>query len=588
MKDVLDNAEQASGVNLTNHDRIFNDNLPNKSWVYRFIQRHPKLAARTPEHLGHMRKNVTENRIRSWFADLKTFLQEEHQIDAERFLSFENADRVFNLDESGFALSGSHKLKVISETGTKNVYNVSSESKEQITVLGCVAGNGTFWKPYVIFPGVRPIFRFKTVDPEKYHVGHTPNGWISSDAFFTWLSTLFIREVQNAGVEFPILIFMDEHSSHINIAVAEFCRNNNIILYCLPPHSSHIMQPLDISVYGPLKHCWNKALTAFKEKYNDTMNKSNFFVVFDEAWQACKNKPENVIAGFRKAGLIPFNSDAPDYSKIINESASAKEYNQKQLKSSDDQRIGLNMALKTFEKHLSPENLTLFHSRINEGWDNHDNTDLCQMYEAYRAIKNLVDNHEFRREFHQEDQQASSRIEDDLSPSPVLNAVSANLYDLSLPSTSGEQLTIQSIFSGPSSPSNQERESSSLPSSSNSCKQSIIAPDTSAVMTQNRIASTPKKSQSKSSFTDKNPSNPKFYGSFNISPFKSYLKIDEKVVMTRKECKSKVTMPHAVSGLDYYNHFQKKQEEKAMEKNGRKHDKRREKERSRSKINSAA
>lgn len=55
-------------------------------------------------------------------------------------------------------------------------------------------------------------------------------------------------------VEFPILVFMDGHSTHVNIAVSEFCRDNKIILYCFPPHASHIMQPLDIAVYGPLKN----------------------------------------------------------------------------------------------------------------------------------------------------------------------------------------------------------------------------------------------------------------------------------------------------------------------------------------------
>ena len=29
--------------------------------------------------------------------------------------------------------------------------------------------------------------------------------------------------------------------------------DNNIILMILPPHSSHLTQPLDIGIFGPLK-----------------------------------------------------------------------------------------------------------------------------------------------------------------------------------------------------------------------------------------------------------------------------------------------------------------------------------------------
>ena len=65
-------------------------------------------------------------------------------------------------------------MKVITEKGNKNVYTVTTESKEQVTVLMCASGDGHFQKPYVIFPDVKPVFQFKGIDPSKYDVGHTP------------------------------------------------------------------------------------------------------------------------------------------------------------------------------------------------------------------------------------------------------------------------------------------------------------------------------------------------------------------------------------------------------------------------------
>ena len=156
--------------------------------------------------------------------------------------------------QSGFPLAGTNgKLKIITEREAKNVYCIAPDSREQVTVLGCASADGTFSKPYVIFPGVCPNFNFQDVNPEDYDVGVSANGWMSADNFFCWLANCFYPSVVNK-VTFPIIIFMDGHTSHINVAVSEFCREKEIILFCFIPQASHLLQPLDVSVYGPLKN----------------------------------------------------------------------------------------------------------------------------------------------------------------------------------------------------------------------------------------------------------------------------------------------------------------------------------------------
>lgn len=391
IKEVLDKAEADTGIEVTNEERVFIDNLPPKSWVHRFVTRHKDISLRTPEHLGHMRKKVTEKTLRDWFSELDKFLLEEHHIVAKDFFVPENSARVFNLDETGFPLSGTNKLKVVSEKGTKNVYSVSSESKEQITVMGCVSADGNCEKPFVILPGVRPIFQFKTVDPGKYDVGVTPNGWISSDSFFGWFSNLFYNAIKNR-VTFPVIVFMDGHSSHINVAVAEFCRDHQIILYCFPAHASHVIQPLDICVYGPLKKKWNSAVKQFQIKYNQMMSKANFFPVFDEAWEHCKQSKSNIISGFKKAGLLPFDPDALDYSRLIDEEKSAADYRNNVCEASAEQKLGIMRALKCFDAKISPETMDMFNKRYEEGYDviNEDISEVDQFYNTFKAIKDML------------------------------------------------------------------------------------------------------------------------------------------------------------------------------------------------------
>ena len=53
-----------------------------------------------------------------------------------------------------------------------------------------------------------------------------------------------------AGEDWRILI-LDGHYSHV-IEFMDYCETNQIALYCLPPHSTHILQPLDVGLFLPL------------------------------------------------------------------------------------------------------------------------------------------------------------------------------------------------------------------------------------------------------------------------------------------------------------------------------------------------
>jgi hypothetical protein len=111
---------------------------------------------------------------------------------------------------------------------------------------------------------------------------------------------------------------MDGHTSHINLTVSEFCKDHGIILYCFPAHASHILQPLDVTVFGPLKKSWNHCIDEFKEEFKMPMTKAHFFKVFDQSWKKAIDKKHS-IAGFKSTGLVPFNPNNVDYTKLIDE-----------------------------------------------------------------------------------------------------------------------------------------------------------------------------------------------------------------------------------------------------------------------------
>ena len=65
----------------------------------------------------------------------------------------------------------------------------------------------------------------------------------------------------------PVVLFFDGHHSHKSLELLKVTRSNDIHLVCLPPHVTHLIQALDVSVFGPVKNEWRKI---FKMYQNET------------------------------------------------------------------------------------------------------------------------------------------------------------------------------------------------------------------------------------------------------------------------------------------------------------------------------
>ena len=53
--------------------------------------------------------------------------------------------------------------------------------------------------------------------------------------------------------ERPAFLFMDNHESHFGVQVLDIAKSNGLFIRTFPPHTSHRIQPLDVSIYSPLK-----------------------------------------------------------------------------------------------------------------------------------------------------------------------------------------------------------------------------------------------------------------------------------------------------------------------------------------------
>jgi hypothetical protein len=79
----------------------------------------------------------------------------------------------------------------------------------------------------------------------------------------------------------------------------------------MPAHSSHILQPLDVGCFGPLKKAYGRQIEDMMQAYIIHITKDDFFPAFRKAHFAAMTE-SNIQGGFRGAGLLPF-----DLEKVI-------------------------------------------------------------------------------------------------------------------------------------------------------------------------------------------------------------------------------------------------------------------------------
>ena len=139
----------------------------------------------------------------------------------------------------------------------------------------------------IVYEKSFPSALYKAQGPLKALYAKSLNGSMEEELFFSWF-TFFVSKTQHFGK----LYFIDTG------------RENYIILYCLPPHTTHILQPLHVPVYKPLKNHFN-SITHFIILASLTLNEK----VFKYKTNIHRQNDDNNNSGFRiKSKQIWFSS----------------------------------------------------------------------------------------------------------------------------------------------------------------------------------------------------------------------------------------------------------------------------------------
>lgn len=88
-------------------------------------------------------------------------------------------------------------------------------------------------------------------------LNETPtNGYMDTERFGNWVTNIFRPHTKH--IRRPILLILDSYVSHLDIKMIDKLIENDIHLFCLPPHTANILQLLHVTIFGPFKMYFSK------------------------------------------------------------------------------------------------------------------------------------------------------------------------------------------------------------------------------------------------------------------------------------------------------------------------------------------
>ena len=152
-------------------------------------------------------------------------------------------------------------VKVITRAERKGRLTLTQPgNREWVTAIETIRADGTTIPPMIIFAGkvhISTWYDEKQLPPD-WTIGLSNTGWTNDELGMIWLRDVFNKHTHHHTIGRYRLLIIDGHGSHLTAEFHRFCEDNLIILLCEPAHSSHLLQPLDVSYFSVLKRVYGR------------------------------------------------------------------------------------------------------------------------------------------------------------------------------------------------------------------------------------------------------------------------------------------------------------------------------------------
>ncbi|EDN03594.1 conserved hypothetical protein [Histoplasma mississippiense (nom. inval.)] len=260
-------------------------------WVRNFVNRHEELKSKFSRKYDYQRALCEDSEvIRGWFRLVQNTIAKYGILD----------DDIYNFDETGFQMGVIGTARVI--TGSERAGNpklVQPGDREWVTVIAGINATGWALRTMIILKGkMHQSCWYETEGlPSDWVIEVSENGWTTDQLGVYWLKEVFNKET-----------LPHWHRSHASAGFDQFCSENQIIALYMPPHSSHLLQPLDVGCFSSLKTAYGQQVENQMRLGINHIDKEEFLALYPAA-QIQALTESNIKSGFRAAGLVPYDPE---------------------------------------------------------------------------------------------------------------------------------------------------------------------------------------------------------------------------------------------------------------------------------------
>lgn len=278
----------------------FKNNLPGVEWTLSFIKRHKDiLSKRMSQNINRKRAAISSEQVNKFFNNL--------EVTGVNDVPPEN----INYDETNFC-DDPKAVMMLFRKGVKRAERVMNVSKTTVSVMFAGSASGALLPPYVVYKAEHLMNSWVLGGPLNTRYNRTKSGWFDSHCFSDWFDKVALPYFARLENDQPRILIGDNLASHISANILTKCEHNNIKFILLPPNSTHLLQPLDVGVYGPMKKSWRKVLTEWKKgpgKHYTNMPKQWFPYLLLGLRKELTNIDTLIVNAFAATGIYPLNKD---------------------------------------------------------------------------------------------------------------------------------------------------------------------------------------------------------------------------------------------------------------------------------------
>jgi hypothetical protein len=281
------------------------------SWAREWVRKSKSLKLVKPRLVEASRsEGCKKSIIEDWFSTWKNSVES-----CEIYPSM-----LANFDETMIQPHTNTKVKVVGFKDTNATVVATEPELPHITLGVTIFADGTHSDHLLIYPSKfvpQEVRGENSANYVHFSIAGQDSGWITKELFAehcrkTLIPTFLERRarLEKLGVPHAVgVLLVDGHTSRLNSNLMEELRQHNIMMPVLPSHASHVLQPLDLAVFGAFKVAISKGDSSLRQCTLPERRSCLMLKAMKALHLALS--PDIILRSWRLSGLHPFDPTTP-------------------------------------------------------------------------------------------------------------------------------------------------------------------------------------------------------------------------------------------------------------------------------------